>query len=136
MSAFAKRLHKEYESLAFRDGEAVEDFTLRLTEMVNQLEILGDPEPATKVVARYLRAAPSRYSQVVIAMETLLDLSTLMVEEVTRRLKAVEDHEPPPTMIVGRKLYLTEDEWSARLRQRGQGGNRGGSSSGGGAQQK
>ena len=58
----AQRLRKEYESLAFRDGEAVEDFALRLTGMVNQLEILGDPEPATKVVARYLRAAPSRYS--------------------------------------------------------------------------
>src|SRR5438105_3266593 len=120
----AQRLRKEYDSLTFRDSEAVEDFALRLTGMVNQLEILGDPEPANKVVARYLRAAPSRFSQVVIAMETLLDLLTLTVEEVTGRLKAVEDREPPPTMIVGGKLYLTEDEWSARLRQRGQGGNR------------
>ena len=43
-------------------------------------------------------------------METLLDLSTLTVEEVTGRLKAVEDREPPPTVTVGGKLYLTEDE--------------------------
>jgi hypothetical protein len=94
----AQKLRREYESLAFRDGEAVEDFAMRLTGIVNQLATLGDPEPDPKVVLKYLQIARSRYKQLVLSIETLLNLSTLIVEEVTGRLKATEDDEPngPP----------------------------------------
>ena len=53
----AQSLRAEYEQIAFRDGESVEDFALRLTNIVQCLALLGDPEPEPKVVAKYLRVA-------------------------------------------------------------------------------
>jgi hypothetical protein len=71
----------------FREGEGVEDFTMRLAGIiVHQLATLGDPELDDKVVLKYLRIARSRYRQLVLSIETLLDVFTLSIEEVTDRL--------------------------------------------------
>jgi hypothetical protein len=78
-----------------RDGEPIEDFALRLTGIVQRPATLGDPEPNEKVVAKYLRVVRPRYKQLVISIETLLDISQLSIEEVTGRLKAADDVEPP-----------------------------------------
>jgi hypothetical protein len=64
---------------------------MRLVGIINQLTTLGDPEPGDKVVLKYLRITRPRYKQLVLSIETLLDVSTLSIEEVTGRLKAVED---------------------------------------------
>ena len=53
----AQNLRAEYEQIAFRDGESVEDFALRLSNIVQRLAILGDLEPEPKVVAKYLHVA-------------------------------------------------------------------------------
>ena len=64
-------------AISFRDGELIDDFAMRLTRIVHQLEVLGDPVDDAKVVAKYLQVVPPR--------------STLMIEEVTGWLKAAED---------------------------------------------
>jgi hypothetical protein len=101
----AQRVRRQYEELMFKDGEGVEDFALRLTGLVNQLAILGDPEDPAKVVEKYLRIARSRYRQLVISMETLLDISALSVEEVTGRLLASEDSSGPAPSPTDGKLF-------------------------------
>ena len=118
----AQRLRRQYEELTLRDGEGVEDFALRLTGIVNQLSTLGDPEDPKKVVEKYLRIARVRYKQLVISMETLLDISTLSVDEVTGRLLASEDNPEPTSNQVGGKLFLTEEQWVERYKQK-EGGN-------------
>ncbi|WVZ50972.1 hypothetical protein U9M48_002169 [Paspalum notatum var. saurae] len=89
-----------------------------LTGIVAQLQTLGDPEPLDKVVARYLRVARPTYKQLVISIETLLDVSTLTVEEITGRLKATEEDDDPLPPNAGGKLYLTEEQWEARLKEK------------------
>lgn len=86
--SMAQTLRVEYEQITFRDGESVEDFALRLSNLVQRLSILGDPKPGPKVVAKYLRVARPRYRQLVVSIKTLLDINELLIEEVTRRLKA------------------------------------------------
>lgn len=128
--ASAQKVRAEYESLAFRSDETVEDFALRLTTIVNQLAVLGDPEPANKVVEKYLRVARPRFNQLVLSIETLLDISTLSLEEVTGRLKAAEDSDQflssPST---GGTLHLTEAEWLERQKKKEQESKRGGGGS-------
>ena len=116
----AQRLRRQYEELTLRDGEGVEDFTLRLTGIVNQLSTLGDPEDPNKVVEKYLRIARVRYKQLVISAKTLLDISTLSIEEVTGRLLASEDNPEPTSNQVGGKLFLTEERsgWSGTSRRK------------------
>ena len=79
-----------------------------MTGIVQCLATLGDPEPDEKVVAKYLRVVRPRYKQLVISIETLLDISQLSIEEVTGRLKAANDVEPPPSQTAVGKLLLTE----------------------------
>jgi hypothetical protein len=115
----AQRVCREYELLTFWEGESVEDFALRLTGIVNKLATLGDLEPDDKVVVKYLWIARSRYKQLVISIETMLDVSMLSVEEITGRLKASEDDlEPPRSALTGGMLYLTEEQWLERYKQR------------------
>ncbi|CAN6305415.1 unnamed protein product [Urochloa humidicola] len=81
--ARAQQLRREYEAIAFRDGETVEDFGLWLQEMVSQLVVLGDTIEEKEVVTKYLCIIPKKYEQVVISIEILLDLKGLTIEEVT-----------------------------------------------------
>lgn len=80
-------------------------------------------------MAKYLRVVCPRYKQLVISIETLLDISQLSIEEVTGRLKAADDVEPAPPQAAGGKLLLTEEKWLERYKKQEPG--RGGSSSGG-----
>jgi hypothetical protein len=66
-----------------------------------------------KVVEKYLHVVPKKYTQIALSMEILPDLSTLSIEEVTGRLKAVDDREevPPENPIsVDGKLLFTEEQ--------------------------
>ena len=64
-----------------------------------------------------------------MAIESLIDLKTMTIEELTGRFSACEDHYDldDATQHTGR-LRLTEEEWTARQQQR-----TGGSSSSGGS---
>lgn len=127
----AQTLRAEYESIALRPGEAIEEFALRLTNITQRMAALGDPEPEPRVVAKYLRVARSRYKQLVISIETLLDFSQLSIEEVTGRLKAADDVEPAPAHTAGGKLLLTEEQWVEKYKKKASDGGHGGSGSGG-----
>jgi hypothetical protein len=105
----AQKLRRDYEQLGFHDDKSVEDFTMRLTSMANQLATLGDPKPDDKIVTMYLRVTRPRYLQLIVSIETLLDVMTLSVEEITSQLKVVED-DGGLTRNGGDKLYLTEEE--------------------------
>jgi hypothetical protein len=134
--ASTQKLRREYEQLTFHDGESVEDFAMRLTSLMNQLATLSDHEAGDKIITKYLHVVRPRYRQLIVSIETLLDISTLSVVEVTARLKAVEDDR----VAIGNrdgsdKLYLTEEEWLERFKlKESNGGHRsGGSDSGGSA---
>jgi uncharacterized membrane protein YgcG len=127
--ASTQKLRAEYEALAFHDGESVEDFAMWLTGIVTQLATLGDPESSEKVVKKYLRAARPRFSQLLLSIETLLDISTLSLEEVTGRLKSAEDSDQSSsstTTGTAGKLYLTEEEWLERYKKKEQEAKRNG----------
>ena len=107
--AKAQQLRREYEAIAFRDGEAIEDFALRLTSLVSQLAQVGVDIDEEAVVAKYLHVVPPRLAQIVLSIETLLDMSTLSIKDVTGRLKVVEDRtEAPARTTAGGHLLLTE----------------------------
>ena len=89
----------------------MEDYALRLNGMVANLTTLGEVVEETKIVEKMLRIVPSRFKQIVLAIRTLLDTSTLIVADLTGRLKATEESfELPPSMQHDGKLYLTEEE--------------------------
>lgn len=77
---------------------------------MQKLEMFGDDDiNKERAVEKLLRVALDKYTQVALAMETLLDLSELTIEEVTGRLKAVNDCNLSPVELttLSEKLLLS-----------------------------
>lgn len=120
--AIAQKLRKELEDISFKDGESVDAFAMRITGLVNNLCTLGDAIVEEKVVKKFLQVVLPRYTQVAIAIEMLLDLSTMTIEELTGPLRSVEQRyglDDDNAQELGSRLLLTE-EWAAPVRQREQ----------------
>ncbi|XP_073363375.1 uncharacterized protein [Aegilops tauschii subsp. strangulata] len=130
--ATAQRLRSDFEQITFRDGEALDGFAMRITTLVNNLRSLGDNVEEVRVVQKFLRVVPARYTQIACAIETLLDLRNLTVEELVGRLRSAEERYGVDAKGHDGQLLLTEQEWYARKGQQGQGS---GSSGGGGQRQ-
>jgi hypothetical protein len=63
-----------------------------------------------RAVEKLFRCIPEKYKQIAPSIESLLDLSTMSIEEAIGRLKVVDGDEPQPLsgpITVGGKLHLT-----------------------------
>lgn len=115
----AQTLRKQYEGLFFKEGESVDAFAMRLTNLVTTLDNFGDK---IKVILKFLAVVPKQYNQIALEIETLIDLNTLTIEDLTSRLKAAEDHHDADGNIGtgdSSKLLLSEEEWFARMKLNG-----------------
>jgi hypothetical protein len=71
-----------------RSGEKVDDFALCLPNLIINLEELGEKMEEQRVVEKLLRLVPYLFDHLVTSIETLPNISSLSLEEVTGRLKA------------------------------------------------
>ena len=84
--ATAQLLKQEYANLKFKDGESVEDFSLRLQSLISKLRSHGVTIDEEEAVSKYLHSVPAKYIHIALSIETMLDLSILTIEYVTGHL--------------------------------------------------
>ncbi|CAO2204866.1 unnamed protein product [Urochloa humidicola] len=117
-----QHLLRQFENIRFNDGEGVDDFTLRLQNIIAALETVGETIPPRRVVEKLLRVVPKSLRQVAVAIQVTVDLATLSLEDASGRLRAAQEVEAeddgPPLSGTDGKLYLTMDQWDARRRER------------------
>jgi hypothetical protein len=120
--ARAQTRRSEFENLRFKDGEKVEQFAMRLTGIMHELEVLGDGVGEHKAVLKFLRCVPKRFKQLAYSIQQLLDLKKLTVEELTGRFLAVEEEldleEEEGGQHGGTHLLLTEEQWMERMKNK------------------
>jgi hypothetical protein len=118
-NARAQRLRTEYESIRFKEGETIDDFTMRLGSLVAKLGTLGEVIKEQQVVQKLLRVIPKHLYQVAIAIEVTQDLSKLTLEDAGGRLRAAEDRamedDALPPSRVDDKLLLMEEQWKEKM---------------------
>jgi hypothetical protein len=106
-------LRKEWENLAFKLGEDVDDFALRLNTLQQKMVQFGDDTYGEeRAVEKLFRCIPEKYKQITRSIESLLDLSTMSIEEAIGRLKVIDGDEPQPLsgpITVSGKLHLTRE---------------------------
>jgi hypothetical protein len=88
-------LPKEWENLAFKPGEDVDDFALRLNTLHQKMvQFDDDSYSEERAVKKLFRCIPEKYKQIARSIESLLDLSMMSIEEAIGRLKVVDGDEP------------------------------------------
>jgi len=131
----AQKLLKEFENIAFKEGESIDDFGMRITNLVGNLKTLGETIDDERVVKKFLRVAPARFNQMVVSIKMFCDLKTLTIEELIGRLRAAEerldDKVDKVTDKMGR-LLLAEEDWLEKNKHRFHPGAKPGGSGGGG----
>jgi hypothetical protein len=127
--AKAQTLREEFDVITFKEGESVDDFSCRPTKITDQLAILGDVYEEETIVRTFLHALPECFHQIAVAIETLLDLEEVSLDELLGRLKATEERMDRAKAKGGvgpsaggkeinDKLYFTEEQVIARLTSR------------------
>jgi hypothetical protein len=119
-NATAQRLRTELESIHFKEGETVDDFTMRLGSLVAELGTLGEVIKEQQDVQKLLRVILKNLSQVAVSIKVTQDLSKLTLEDAGGRLRAakdraMEDDALPPPRVDG-KLLLTEEQLNEKMR--------------------
>lgn len=115
--AHAQRLQQEFENIYFKDGELMDDFSLRITTLAENLCGLGETVNNTRIVKKILRVLPKHYSQITVSIETLLDVNMLAVEDLVGCLRAGEDRIDVDAITEkSERLMLSEDEWLSKYR--------------------
>jgi hypothetical protein len=69
----AQKFLQEFENIKFKDGESVEDFGMRITNLVGNLRALGEIVEDVRVVKKFLCVVPARFTQVVVTIEMFCD---------------------------------------------------------------
>jgi hypothetical protein len=80
--AKASTLKREFDSLTFKVGESIDDFGMRLSQITNQLAVLGFEYKEEEIVRRFLAALPPKFEQIATSIETLCDMDTITVDEL------------------------------------------------------
>lgn len=112
--AKAQTLRREFEQLKHKPGESIDELPMRPTGLVSNLSALGDEIKEKLVMQKFLRVIPKRFSQLALSIDSLVDLSTLSMEELTGRFKVADKcFELDAEEEGGSKLLLTEDKWRA-----------------------
>ena len=110
-------LRKEWENLAFKPGEDIDDFALRLNTLLQKMVQFGDDTyNEERAVEKLFRCIPEKYKQIARSIESLLDLSDMTIEEAIGRLKVVDGDESQSLsgpITIGGKLHLTWEQWEA-----------------------
>ncbi|XP_066351427.1 uncharacterized protein [Miscanthus floridulus] len=55
----AQKLLQEFENIKFKDGETIDDFGMRITNLISNLKSLGETMEDTRVVKKFLRVVPA-----------------------------------------------------------------------------
>ncbi|XP_066380694.1 uncharacterized protein [Miscanthus floridulus] len=134
----AQKLMKEFKNIQFKDGETIDDFVMRITNLAANLKSLGETLEDTRIVKKFLRVVPPRFHSVVVSIEMFRDLKKLTVEELIGHLRAAEerfDEKVEQITDKAERLLLAEEDWLEKHKHRFQADRKdgGGSGSSGGS---
>ncbi|GJR77107.1 putative zinc finger, CCHC-type containing protein [Tanacetum coccineum] len=82
---------RELESLRMKEGESVDDFASKLTDLASKARSLGYELEEVDLVKRLLDSMPKSFLQIVASIEQCFELDSMLFDEAVGRLKAYEE---------------------------------------------
>ncbi|XP_013624470.1 PREDICTED: uncharacterized protein LOC106330567 [Brassica oleracea var. oleracea] len=131
-----QNLMAEFDRLKMKDGDTIDTFVGRLSEISSKSASLGEMIEEPKLVKKFLKSLPrKKYIHIVASLEQVLDLNTTTFEDMVGRLKAYEERiceeEDEQSDEQGKLMYANSEGQqtgygnSSGARGRGRGGRSG-----------
>jgi hypothetical protein len=80
----------EFNDICFKECETVDDFSMHITGLANNITVLGGMIIEAEIVKKIMPLAPKLLEHVAISIETLLNVNDLTIEDVMGHLRNVE----------------------------------------------
>ncbi|XP_018435910.1 uncharacterized protein LOC108808229 [Raphanus sativus] len=85
-------LMTEFDRLKMKDGDTIDAFVGKLSEISSKASALGEIIEEPKLVKKFLKSLPrKRYIQIVASIEQMLDLKNTTFEDIVGRLKTYKE---------------------------------------------
>ncbi|KAK0570664.1 hypothetical protein LWI29_004671 [Acer saccharum] len=84
-----------FETIRMEEHECLNDFQVKLIDIVNQSHQLGDPYSDRRIKQKIMRSLPPRFESKVTALEENVDFKKMRPSEVIGRLLAYESRKAP-----------------------------------------
>ena len=84
-------LWQEFEALRIGDSESIDEYSGKLTIIVNKLRGFGNTVDDIQVVKKLLRSTSAKFLQITSTIEEFSDLKMKSVDEIIGSLKAHEE---------------------------------------------
>lgn len=84
------RLKCEFEMVRMREGDTVREYTTKFSKTANEIRLLGENFPDSRVVEIFLVSLPSKFESKILALEELSDLETITAAELINKLQSQE----------------------------------------------
>nr|GEY51139.1 hypothetical protein [Tanacetum cinerariifolium] len=114
-----KPLKAKFKTLSMKDTEIIDDFAMKVNNIVSNIRALREKVEEAYVVKKLLRAVLSKFLQIDSTIKQFADLDNMIVEEVIGWLKAHEERVHGKSKIGEGKLLLTHQEWLERSKKKG-----------------
>jgi hypothetical protein len=115
-------LKGEFDKLYMEDGEALDDYTGKISGMAARYAGLGATLDDAAMVKKLLDTVPNQLFPAVAGIEQFCDVETMVFEEALGRLKAFDERSRRRTRASTERrddqLLLTEAEWKARQKKK------------------
>lgn len=127
--ARVQTLMSEFDKLKMKEGDKIDDFIGKLTEISSKCTSLGEVIGEPKLVKKFLKSLPrKKYIQIVASIEQMLNLNETSFEDIIGRLKAYEERiseEDDDTHDDSGKLLYSDSTNESYNSNRGRGGRSG-----------
>nr|GEZ49513.1 hypothetical protein [Tanacetum cinerariifolium] len=118
-TAKVQTLKAKFKTLSMKDTEIIDDFAMKLNNIVSNIQALGEKVEDAYVVKKLLCAVPSKFLQIASTIEQFADLNNMTVEEVIGRLKSHEERVRGQSKSGEGRLLLTHQEWLESSKKKG-----------------
>ncbi|KAA0041514.1 gag-pol polyprotein [Cucumis melo var. makuwa] len=85
-------LTPRFEALQMGEDETIDEFNVRVLDIANESDALGEKMSDSKLVRKVLRSPPSKFNMKVTAIEEANDLSKMKLDELFGSLRTFEIH--------------------------------------------
>ncbi|KAJ9538848.1 hypothetical protein OSB04_031581 [Centaurea solstitialis] len=84
-------LRSEFEALEMNEGDSLDSFIVKMTNVISKITSLGTTFDQPTLVRKLLNSMPDKYLQIVAAIEQYSDLDKISFDEAIGRLKTFEE---------------------------------------------